>query len=319
MVLFGDVPDPALGILPNALLEEVGLALKGDGLHPFKGVRGLVVAGVAQGDQQPVGAELNVLLHQRRVHPDELHGEGLRHKLLLDVDGVRHDLHHALGGQPVVELGIQEAGKVAMEALVAGDELVREGKARHQAALLQPEDGAEGPGKEDPLHHAEGDAPLGEARHVWVAPLEGPTGLPLDGGDGVDGVEEADLLLVVLDVGVNQERVRFRVDVLDGNLEAVETPGLGALDLRHEVLGEVLVHDPVRCGKEGQHVTDEVPLVVAQLLPVGHVRPEIDLLRRPEGRFGLLVHLPELSKRAGGSGDVEDQRGRNNIIVLVSE
>jgi len=38
---------------------------------------------------------------------------------------------------------VEQARKVAVEALVAGDELVGEGQPRHQAPLLQPEDGAE--------------------------------------------------------------------------------------------------------------------------------------------------------------------------------
>ena len=38
---------------------------------------------------------------------------------------------------------VKEAGKVAVQALVAGDELVGEGEAVHEAALLEPEDRAE--------------------------------------------------------------------------------------------------------------------------------------------------------------------------------
>ena len=40
-----------------------------------------------------VSAELNVLAHKARVHPDQLHGERVRDKLLLDCDRVRDDLH----------------------------------------------------------------------------------------------------------------------------------------------------------------------------------------------------------------------------------
>lgn len=51
----------------------------------------------------------------------------------------------------MVEQGVEEAREVAVQALVAGDELVREGEPGHEAALLEPEDGAEGAGEEDAL------------------------------------------------------------------------------------------------------------------------------------------------------------------------
>ena len=43
---------------------------------------------------------------------------------------------------------------------------------------------------------------------------------------------------------------------------------------------------------------DKVSLVVVQLvLPVVAVHSEVDFLGGPEGRFGLLVHLPDLYGR----------------------
>ena len=38
---------------------------------------------------------------------------------------------------------VEQAGKIAVKALVSGDELVGECQARHDAPLPQPEDGAE--------------------------------------------------------------------------------------------------------------------------------------------------------------------------------
>lgn len=46
-------------------------------------------------------------------------------------------------GKLVLEHRVEEAGKVGVETLVAGDELVGEAQAGHQAPLLEPEDGAE--------------------------------------------------------------------------------------------------------------------------------------------------------------------------------
>ena len=61
------------------------------------------------------------------------------------------------------------------------------------------------------------------------------------------------------------------MDVLHGDLEAVEAARLRQLDLRREALDEVLVDNAVRGGEKGEDVGDEVALVVAQLLPVRHV------------------------------------------------
>nr|CAD1826466.1 unnamed protein product [Ananas comosus var. bracteatus] len=57
--------------------------------------------------------------------------------------------------------GVEEASEVAVEALVAGDELVGEGEPGHEATLLEPEDGSAGAG-EEALDAGEGDEALGE-------------------------------------------------------------------------------------------------------------------------------------------------------------
>ena len=110
-----------------------------------------------------------------------------------------------------------------MKTLVSGDELVGEGEAWHQAALLEPEDGRKRAGEEDPLDDGEGDNSDAKGK-VPVDPLEGPGGLLLDAGHRLDGAEEVVAFLGLLDVCVNEEGVHLRVNVLNGNLEAVETP-----------------------------------------------------------------------------------------------
>ena len=76
--------------------------------------------------KEAVSAELNVLAHDARVHPDQLHGKRIRNKLLLDLNRVRDDLHDPLFRQTVDHLGVQQACKVAVHPLVAAYELVRE-------------------------------------------------------------------------------------------------------------------------------------------------------------------------------------------------
>lgn len=118
----------------------------------------------------------------------------------------------------MLEHGVEQAGEVGVEALVARDELVGEGESGHLAALLEPEDGAEGAGEEDALDAGEADEALGERRSGVVDPLEGPGRLGADRRHGLDGVKETGLLDLVGDVGVDQERVGLGVDVLHHQL-----------------------------------------------------------------------------------------------------
>jgi hypothetical protein len=75
-------------------------------------------------------------------------------------------------------------------------------------------------------------------------------------------------------------------------LKPVEAPCFRDLDLARESHGEVLVHNPVAGSEECEDVLDEVPLVVAQTLPVLHILRQVKLLCRPEARLMLLVHVP---------------------------
>lgn len=79
--------------------------------------------------------------------------------------------------------------------------------------------------------------------------------------------------------------------VLHGDLEAVEAARLGDLHLRAKLLRQILKHDPVRGREEGEHVLDEVPLLLVEFLPVLEVLVEVDLVGGPEGGEVLLVHL----------------------------
>ncbi|KAJ4838164.1 hypothetical protein Tsubulata_029901 [Turnera subulata] len=94
----------------------------------------------------------------------------------------------------------------------------------------------------------------------------------------LDGVEEAVLLGGVLDVGLQEEAIHLGVDVLDGDLKAIEGARLGDLDLLHEPPGEVLEDDAVEGGEEGEDVGDEVLLVRGQGLALAEVLGEVHLL-----------------------------------------
>jgi len=153
---------PRLGVLGDPLLKEVGLALEGDEVHPVKGVHRGVEARDAQGGQQAVRAVLDVRAHGVRVHANEGDGQGVGDELLLDAHRRADDLVHALHGEGVVQHGVEQAREVAVQPLVPADELIGGGQAGHEAALLQPKDGAERPAEEDALHRREGDQALSE-------------------------------------------------------------------------------------------------------------------------------------------------------------
>ena len=81
-------------------------------------------------------------------------------------------MHH-LVFQLVLHQLVNQASEVAMQALVAGNQFVREREPGHQPTLLQPVNGAEAPTEENALHARETDEPLVE-RAVLVHPIHCP-------------------------------------------------------------------------------------------------------------------------------------------------
>ncbi len=68
-----------------------------------------------------------------------------------------------------------------------------------------------------------------------VAPFESPVGFALNTWYCLDGMEQVQFLLWILDVRVNEEGVHFAVDVFDCNLEAIEAAGFGCRDFGGEI------------------------------------------------------------------------------------
>lgn len=117
-----------------------------------------------------------------------------------------------------------------------------------------------------------------------------------------NGIEEVGTLLGFLDVGVDEQRVCFGMNVLHHDLEAVEATGLGSLHFTAEALEKVFVDNTIRGSEEGQDVRDEVPLIVGQFVPVVEILGQVDLFRSPERSLRLLVHLPDLHEREDALG-----------------
>lgn len=192
-------------------------------------------------------------------------------------------------------MGEEEAGKVGVETLVAGDKLVRERKTRHETTLLQPENRGERTREEDTFDGSEGDKALGKGRVGVLNPFDGPVGLLLDARNGLDRVEEVCALLRIFDVGIDEEGVGLGVDVLHHDLETVEAASLWGLDFIGEPLDKVLVDNSVRSSKEGKNVRDEVALIIIHaVVPVVKILGQINLFGGPERGLSLLIHLPNL-------------------------
>jgi hypothetical protein len=111
----------------------------------------------AQACEKAVRDELNVLCHEAGVHADELAIQGLADELALDLNSTADDFLHDLFGELILHHGVQQAGEIGVETLVAGDKLVGESKTGHEATLLEPVDGAERSGKENTLDAGEGN------------------------------------------------------------------------------------------------------------------------------------------------------------------
>ena len=152
--------DVGLLILADSLLEEVGLAGERDHVHPLEGVLDVVELGDAHGEEEAVGHELDVLAHQARVHADQFDGEGVGHEFELNLNGFIDDLLDTLAGDLIVEVLVEEAGEVSVDALVSRDQLVGEGKAGHEATFFEPEDGTEGATEEYSFNGSEGNEAL---------------------------------------------------------------------------------------------------------------------------------------------------------------
>jgi hypothetical protein len=183
LVLLGAGHDTRLLVVTDALLEEVGLARERDVLHEVEGVGGIVDLVVAESQQQAVGDELNVLAHERGVHAEQGARQSIGEELFLDDDGLGDDvLDEALVGAGLEERK-EKACEVGVHALVTRDELVGEGKTRHQATLLEPEDGRERAAEKDTLNSGESDETRRKGGVLVRDPSQSPIGLLLDAGN----------------------------------------------------------------------------------------------------------------------------------------
>jgi|SRR5690242_10935852 len=175
--------DTSLLVVTNPFLEEVGLASQRDILHEVEGVGSVVALRVAKGQQQAVGNKLDVLAHKSGVHAEQSARKSVRQELLLNCDSFSDDSLYGLFARAIVQQREEEAGKVCMHALIAGNEFVGECKTGHQAALLQPKDGCERATEEDTLDGSERHEAVGEGRILVRDPSQSPVSFLTDAGN----------------------------------------------------------------------------------------------------------------------------------------
>jgi hypothetical protein len=84
------------------------------------------------------------------------------------------------------------------------------------------------------------------------------------------------------------------MDVFDHNLEAIEASSFRCCYFGGKVVTQVLVDNTIGSGEECKNMGKKVAFIVRQLGPVCNVCGKVNLLDRPEGGFGFLVHLPDV-------------------------
>jgi hypothetical protein len=133
------------------VLKKIVFPRVADHVHPFEQVANFVVSLVAKGNQESVGAELDVVTHHGQVHSNEFDGEGINNEFHFDVDCAADDVGDACCRKAVDQFGVEEACKVAVESFVTADQFIAEAEARNESVLFEPEYGAERVREEMPL------------------------------------------------------------------------------------------------------------------------------------------------------------------------
>jgi hypothetical protein len=86
-------PTPDFEYYPMRFFEENCFPLEADHFHPIKRVANFVVSLAVQGNQKSVGAELDVVAHHGRVHPNEFDREGIEDKFHFNVNCTADNFH----------------------------------------------------------------------------------------------------------------------------------------------------------------------------------------------------------------------------------
>ena len=127
------------------------------------------------------------------------------------------------------------------------------------------------------------------------------------------------LLLLVFDVGVDEQRVRLGVNVLHHDLETIEGASFRPAHFVGEIHDKVLVHNAVTGGEERKNVLDEVLLVIVEVFPVLEVFCKVNLFSGPERSLFLLVHGPNVIMLNGEQHESVEVFLEHGLNVLLSQ
>ena len=66
------------------------------------------------------------------------------------------------------------------------------------------------------------------------------------------------------------------MDVLNGNLKAVEASGFRRCDFHCKIAAKVLIDDAIQCSEERKHVGDEVVFIISEAVPICSIGLEVN-------------------------------------------
>lgn len=199
--------------------------------------------------------------------------------LLFNSHSINNDSADSFRGRLGLQLRVEKTGKVTMESFVSADQLVGESQAWHQSTLLYPKDRGKRSRKENPFNSSKSDNSFTKCSFFWPSPFQRPISflldtwhwikrgkLPLSNNlqdevhelTSLHGIEKEVFLFGVPYVRIDEETVHFRVDIFNCNLKPVEAASLSHLNLWTKSFHKVLIHNPVTCSKECQHMLDKV-------------------------------------------------------------
>ena len=262
---------------------------------------------------QTIGHELNLLSHEGCVHSNKTAGKCLADELLFK--------NHCLANQITKNLRIRLLGLLMVEShreervksFIPRDELIAERESRKKTPLLEPEDGTECTAEEDTFDRCKGCQTGGKVG-IRLNPLQGPLGLLSNAWNRLDGVKEVILFGLILDLGINQQGLRFRMDAFHRVLESLEETSHWTLNFPLKADGQILLNNPVTACEEGKNGLNEMPLIGGKFLEV--VAGEVNLLGGPERSQLLLLHRVEVLLVVGNGEEGVTHDGISSIENL---
>ena len=150
-----------------------------------------------------------------------------------------------------------------------------------------------------------------------VKPFETPIRLLPYGGYRFDSPKEPLLFQPIGYEQLQEVSIRLRMDILPmkdrlnmeetagihpyshSNLEAVKATSFWNLDLRKELLGKVLCHNPIRSREEGKYHRKEPSFISVEIrCPMDSIQGGMshDFFGSPKRRLALFVRIPELTQ-----------------------